>query len=165
MNHKKLWKILQETGIQGHLTHLLRNLYAGQEARIRTGQGTSDWFKIGKEVPQGCILLPCLFKLYAEHNVQDAWLDEAQAGSKIAGRNINNVRYANDITIMAESKEELNCLLITVKEESEKPGLKVNIQKTKIIASGSITLWQINGEKNGNSDRLYFLGLQNHCRQ
>ena len=141
----KNWKILQEMGIPDHLTCLLRNLYAGQEATVRTEHGTTDWFQTGKGVCQDCILSPCLFKLYAEYIMRNAGLDEAQAGIKIAGRNINNLRYANDTTLMAES-EELKSLLMKVKEESEKVGLKLTIQKTKIMASGSITSWQIDGE-------------------
>jgi len=143
-DHNKLWKILKEMGIPDHLTCLLRNLYAGQEATVRTGHGTTDWFQIGKGVHQGCILSPCLFNLYAEYIMQNARLDEAQAGIKIAGRNINNL-YADDTILMAESKE-LKSLLMKVKEESEKVGLKLRIQKTKIMASGPITLWQIDGE-------------------
>ena len=119
----QLWKILKETGISDHLTCLLRNLYAGQEATVRTGHGTTDWFQIGKGVSQGCILSPCLFNLYAEFIMQNAGLDEAEAGIKTAGRNINNLRYADDTTLMAESKEELKSLLIKVKEEIEKVGL------------------------------------------
>ena len=126
-------------GIPDHLTCLLRNLYAGQEAIVRTGHGTTDWFQIRKGVYQGCILSPCLFILYAEYSMRNAGLDEAQPGIKIAGRNINNLRYADDTTLMAESKEELKSLLMKVKEESEKVGLKLSIQKTKIMASGSIT--------------------------
>jgi len=133
-------------GIPDHLTCLLRNLYAGQEATVRTGHGTTDWFQIGKGVHQGCILSPCLFNLYAEYIMQNARLDEAQAGIKIAGRNINYLIYADDTTLMAESKEELKSLLMKVKEESEKIGLKLNIQKTKIIVSGPFTSWQIAGE-------------------
>ena len=134
-----------ERGIADHLTCLLRNLYAGQEATVRTGHGTTDWFQIGKEVHQGCILSPCLFNLYAEHILQNARLDEAQTGIKIAWRSINNLRYADDITLMAESEEELKSLL-KVKKESEKVGLKLNIQKIKIMASGPITSLQIDGE-------------------
>ena len=134
----KLWKILQEMGTPDHLTCLLRNLYAGQEATIRTGQ-TTDWFQIGKGVHQGCILSPCLFTLYAEYIMQNAKLDEAQARVKIPARNSNNLRYADDTPLMAESEEELKSLLIKVKEESEKVGLKLSIQKTKIMASCSIT--------------------------
>ena len=128
-----------------HLTCLLRNLYAGQEATVRTGHGTTDWFQIGKGVCQGYVLSPCLFNLYAEYIMRKAGLDEAQAGIKIAGRNINNLRYADDTTLMAESKE-LKSLLMKVKEESEKVGLKLNFQKTKFRASAPITSWQIDGE-------------------
>ena len=131
MDHNKLWKILKEMGIPGHLTCLLRNLYAGQEATVRTRYGTTDWFQIVKGVHQGCILSPCLFNLYAEYITRDAGLDEAQAGIKIAGRNINNFRYADDTTLTAESKEELKSLLMKVKEESEKAGLKLSIQKNR----------------------------------
>ena len=146
VDHNKLWKILQEMGMPDHLTCLLRNLYAGQEATVRTGRGTTHWFQIGKGVPQGCILSPCLFNLYAEYNMRNAGLEEAQAEIKIVGRNINNLRYADDTTLMAGSKEELKSLLMKVKEESEKVGLKLNIQKTKIMASGPITSWEIDGE-------------------
>ena len=139
------WKILQEMGIPNHLTCLLRNLYAGQEATIRTGHGTTDWFQIVKGVRQGCILSPCLFNLYAEYIMRNARLDEAQARIKIAGRNIKHLRYADDTTLMAEIKE-LKSLLMKVKDESEKVGLKLNIQKTRIMASGPITSWQIDGE-------------------
>ena len=138
MDHNKLWKILQEMRIPDHLICLLRNLYAGQEATVRTGHGTTDWFQIGKGVHQGWILSPCLSNLYAEYITRNVGLDEAQAGIKIAGRNINNLRYADDTTLMTES-EELKSLLLTVKEESEKVGLKLSIQKTKIMASGPIT--------------------------
>ena len=133
-------------GISQHLTFPLRNLYAGQEATARTGHGTIDWFHIRKGVPQGCILSPCLFNLYAEYIMRNAGLKEAQVGIKIARRNINNLRYADDATLMAESEEELKSLLMKVKEESEKVGLKLNILKTKITASVSITSWQIDGE-------------------
>ena len=163
VDHNKLWKFLKETGIPDHLTHLLRNLYAGQEATVRTGHGTTDSFQIGKGVHQGCILSPCLFNLYAEYIMRNAGLDEAQAGIKIAGRNINNLRYADDTTLMAESEEELKSLLMKVKQESEKLGLKQNsknkdhsIQPQHFIANRWIN--------NGNSDRLYFLGPQNRCR-
>ena len=145
VDHNKLWKVLKEMGTADCLTCLLRNLYAGQETTVRTGHGTTGWFQIGKGVHQGCILSPCLFNLYAVYIMRNAGLDEAQAGIKTAGRNINNFRYADDTTLMAESEEELKSLLMKVKEGSEKAGLKLNIQKTK-------------------SDRLYFLGLQNHCR-
>ena len=138
-----MWKIFKEIGIPDHLTCLLRNLYAGQEATVRTGHGTIDWFQIRKGVRQGCILSPCLYKLYAEYILQNARLNKAQAGIKIAGRNINNLRYAVDTTLMDESKEEpkeeLKSLLMKVKEEIEKAGLKLNFQKTKIMASGPTT--------------------------
>ena len=133
-------------GILDHLTCLLRNLYAGQEATVRTGHGTTDWFEIKKGVCQGCILSPCLFNLYAEYVIRNAGLDEAQDGSKITGRNVNNLRYAEDTTFRAEINEGLKSLLMKVKEESEKVGLKLNIQKTKIVASGPITSWEIDGE-------------------
>ena len=147
VDHNKLWKILKEIGIPDHPTGLLRNLYAGQEATVRTGHGTTDCFQIAKEVRQGCILSPCLFNLYAEYIMRNAGLEETQAGIKIAGRNINNLRYADDTTLMAESEEELKSLLMKVKEESEKVGLKLNIQKTKIMASSPISSWQIDREK------------------
>ena len=140
------WKVLQEMGIPDHLTCLLRNLYAGQEATVRTGLGTTDWFQIRKGIGQSCILSPCLFNLYAEYIMLNDGLDEAQAGIKIARRNINNLRYADDTTLMAESEEELKSLFMKMKEEGEKAGLKLNIQKTKIMASGPITSWQIDGE-------------------
>uniref|UniRef100_A0A8B9YSQ1 RNA-directed DNA polymerase n=1 Tax=Bos mutus grunniens TaxID=30521 RepID=A0A8B9YSQ1_BOSMU len=140
------WKILKEMGIPDHLTCLLRNLYAGQEATVRTGHGTTDWFQIGKGVRQGCILSICLFNLYAEYLMRNAGLEEAQAGIKTAGRNINNLRYADDTTLMAESEEKLKSLLMKVKVESEKVGLKLNIQKMKIMASGPITSWDLDGE-------------------
>jgi len=146
VDHNELWKILKEMGISDHLICLLKNLYAGQETRVQTGHGTTDWFQIGKGVRQGCILSPCLFNLYAQYIMRNAGLEEAQAGIKIAGRNINNPRYADDTTLMAESEEELKSLLMKVKVESEKVGLKLNIQKTKIMASGPITPRQINGE-------------------
>ena len=146
VDHNKLGKILKEMGIPDHLTCLLRNLYAGKEATVRTEDGTTDSFQIGKELPQCCILSPCLFNLYAEYIMRHAGLEEAQAGIKIAGRNIDNLRYADDTTLMAESIEELKSLLMRVKEDSEKVGLKLNIQKTKIVASGPITSLQIEGE-------------------
>ena len=158
VDHNKLWKILKEMGIPDHLTCLLRNLYAGQEATVRTGHGTTDWFQIGKGVCQGCILSPCLFNLYAEYIMRNAGLEEAQAGIKIARRNINNLRYADDTTLMAESEEELKSLLMKVKEESEKVGLKLNIQKTKIMASGPITSWEIDGETVETVSDFIFLG-------
>ena len=141
VDHNKLWKILKEKGTPDHLTCLLRNLYAGQEATVRTGQGTTDWFQIGKGVHQNCVLSPWLFNFYAEYIMQNARLGETQTGIKIPRRNINNLRYADEITVVAESEEELKSLLMRAKEESEKAGLKLNIQKTKIIASGPITSW------------------------
>ena len=148
-------------GIPDHIICLLRNLYAGQEATVRTGHGTTDWFQIGKGVCQGRILSPCLFNLYAEYTMRNAGLEEAQAGIKIAGRNINHFRYADDTTLMAGSEEELKSLLMKVKEESEIVGLKFNIQKTKIMASGPITSREIDRQ---TVETVYFLGLQNHCR-
>ena len=140
MNHNILWKILQEMGIPDHLTHLLRNLYAGQEATVRNGHGTTDWFQIRKGVRQGCILSLCLFKLYAKYIMRNTGLDEAQLESRLPGEiSITSVRYADDTTLMAESEEELKSLLMKVKEESEKVGLKFNIPKRKIMASGPIT--------------------------
>ena len=146
VDHNKL-ENSERDRIPDHLTCLLRNLYAGQEARVRTGHGTTDWFQIGTGVRQGCILSPCLFNLYAEYIMRHAGLEEAQAGFKAAGRNINNLRYADDTTLMAESEEELKNLLMNVKEESEEVGLKLSIQKTKIMASSPITSWQIDGER------------------
>ena len=141
----------------------MRNLYAGQEATVRTGHGTTDWFQIGKGVCQGYILSPCLFNFYAEYIMRNAGLEEAQAGIKIAGRNINNLRFADDTTLMAESEEGLKSLLTKVEMESEKVGLKLNIQKTKIMAPGPITSWQIDGEQWKQWLTLFFV-LQNHCR-
>ena len=146
VDHNKLWKILKEMGIPDHVTCLLRNLYIGQEATIRTGHGTTDWFQIGKGVCQGCILSPCLFNLYAEYIMRNAGLEETQGGIKIALRNINNLSYADDTILMAVSEEELKSLLMKVREESKNVGLKLNIQKTKIIVSSPITSWQIDGE-------------------
>ena len=146
VDHSKLWKILKEMGIPDHLTCLLRKLYAGPEATVRTGHGTTDWFQIGKGLCQGCILSPCLFNLYVQYTLRTAGLEEAQAEIKIAGRNIINLRYADDTTLMAESEEELKSLLMKVKVESEKNGLKLNIQETKIMVSGPITSWEIDGE-------------------
>ena len=160
VDHNKLWKILQEMGIPDHLTCLLRNLYAGQEATVRTGPGTTDLFQIGKGVRQGCILSPCLFNLHAEYIMRNAGLEEAQAGIKIAGRNINNLRYADDTTLMAESEEDLKSLLVKVKEESKKAGLKLNIQITKIMASSPITSWQIDGETMETVTDFIFLGYK-----
>ena len=145
VNHNKLWTVLKEMGIPDHLTCLLRNLYEGQEATVRIGLGTTDWFQIGKGTHQVCILSPSLFNLYAEYIMRNDGLDEAQAAIKIAGRHVNNLRYADDTILMAESQKELESLLMKVKEESEKVVLKLNIQKTKIMASGSITSWQIDG--------------------
>ena len=147
-------------GIPDHLICLLRNLYAGQKAPVRTGHGTTDWFQIGKGICQGCMLSPCLFNLYAEYIMRNAGLDEAQARTKIAGKNINNLRYADDTTLMAESEEELKNLLMKVKVESEKVGLKLNIQNTKIMASGPITSWQIDGETVETVADFIFLGTK-----
>ena len=158
VDHNKLWKILQEMRIPDHLTCLLRNLYAGQEATVRTGHGTTDWLQIGKRVRQGCILSPCLFNLNAEYIMRNAGLEEAQARIKIAGKNINNLRYADDTTLMAESEEELKSLLVKVKEESEEVDLKLNIQKTKIMASGPITSWEIDGKTVETVSDFIFLG-------
>ena len=160
VDHNKLWKIPKEMGIPENLTCLLRNLYAGQEAIIRTGHGTTDWFQIGKGVHQGCILSPCLFNLYAEYIMRNTGLDEGQAGIKITRRNINNLRYADDTTLMAESEEGLKSLLMKVKEESEKAGLNLNIQKTKIMASGPISSWQIDGEIMEIVSDIIFLSSQ-----
>ena len=151
-------------GISDHHTYFLRNLYAVQEATVRTRQGTMDWFQIGKGVRQGCILSPCLFNLYAEYIMRNAGLVEAQAGIKIAGRNVNNLRYADDTTLMAESEEELKSLLMNLKEESKKVRLKLSIKKMKIMASGPITSWQIDGETVETVADFTFLELQNHCR-
>ena len=152
VDHNKLWKILREMGIPDNLTCLLRNLYASQETTVRIGHGTTDWFQIGKGVCQGCILSPCLYIM------RNAGLEEAQAGIKIARKNISNLRYADDTTLMAESEEELKSFLMKVKEESEKVGLKLNIQKTKIMASGSITSWQKGGETMETVRDFIFLG-------
>ena len=159
VDHNKMWIILQEIGIADHLTCLLRNLCAGQEATVRTRHGTTHWYQVGKGIRQGCILSPCLFNLHAEYIMQTAGLGEAQAGIKIAWRNINNLRYADDTTLMAESKEEEEPL-DEVKEESEKAGLKLNIQKMKMIASSPITSWLIDGETMTD----YVFLFQNHCR-
>ena len=147
-------------GIPTHFTCLLRNLFAGQEATIRTGHGTADWFQIGKGARKGCILSPCLFNLYAEYIIQNARLDEAQAGIKIVGRNINSLRYADDTTLMVEGEEELKSLFMKVKEESEKVGLKLNIQRTKIMAPCPITTWQIDGETVETVADFVFLGYK-----
>ena len=156
--HNKQLKILKEMKLPDHLTCLLRNLYAGQESTVRTGHWTTDWFQIGKTVHQGCTLSPCLFNFYAEYIMRNAGLDDLQAGIKTAGRNINNLRYADDTTLMAESEEELKSLLMKVKEESEKSGLKLNVHKTKIMASGPITSWQIEREKVEAVTDFLFLG-------
>jgi len=145
-------------GIPDHLTCLLRNLYVGQEATVRTGHGTTNWFQIGKEVGEGCMLSPCLFNLYAEYIMRNAGLDEAQAGISIPGRSSKNLRYADDTILMAKSKEELKNLTMKVKEESEKVGLKLSIQKTMIMASGPITSWQIDGETLKTVRDFIFLG-------
>ena len=152
------WKILKEMGIPDHLTCLLRNLDAGQEATVRSGHGKTDWLQIGKGVCQGYILSPCLFNFYAEYIMRNAGLEEAQAGIKIVGRNTNNIRYANDTTLKAESEEELKSLLMKVKEESEKVGLKLNIQKAKIMALSPITSWQTDGETVDTVRHFIFLG-------
>ena len=157
-DHNKLWKIPKEMGILDHLTCLLRNLYARQKATIRTGHRTTDWFQIGKRVRQGCLLSPCLFNLYAEYIIKNTGLNEAQAGIKIVSRNINNLSYADDTTVMAET-EEVKSLLMKVRVESEKVRLKLNIQKTKVV-----TFMANRWGNSGTSDRLSFLGLQNHCR-
>ena len=146
VDQNKWWKILNEMGISDHLTCLLRNLYAGQETTVRTGHRTTDWLQIKKGIYQGCILSPCLFNLYKEYIMRNTGLDEAQAGIKISRRNINNLRYADDTTLTAEREEELKSLLLNVNEESGKVGLKLSIQKTKIMASGPITSWQKDGE-------------------
>jgi len=158
VDHSKLWNILKEMGIPDHLMCLLRNLYAGQEATVRIRHGATEWYQIGKGVRQDCILSPCLFNLYAEYIMRNTGLDEAQAAIKIARRNINNLRYADDTTLMAESRKELKSLLMKVKEESEKVGLKLNIQKTKIMASGPIISWQIDGEIMETVTDFIFLG-------
>ena len=160
VDHNKLWKILKEMGIPDHLICLLRNLYAGQEATVRSGHGTTDWLQIGKGECQGCILSPCLFNFCAEYVMRNAGLEETQVGNKIAGGNINNLRYADDTTLMVESEEELKSLLMKVKVESEKVGLKLNIQKTKIMASGPITSWGIDGETVETMSDFIFLGAK-----
>ena len=157
------WKILKEMGILEHLICLLRILYVSQEVKIRTRHGTMNWFKIGKGVWQGCILLPYLFNFYAKYIKGNVGLDKSQAGMKIAGRNINNLRYADDTTLMAGCEEERKSLLMRVKEESEKSDLKLNIQKTKIVAPSPIITWWIEGEQVETVTDFYFFGLQNHC--
>ena len=157
VDHNKLWKTLKKMGIPDHLTYLLRNLYSDQEATVRTGHGTTDRFQIGKGGRQGCILSPCLFNLYAEYIMRNAGLEEAQAGIQIARRNISNLRYADDTTVMAENEEKLKSLLMKVKEESEKVGLKLNIQKAKIMAYGLITSWQADRETVATVTSFIFL--------
>ena len=164
VDHNKLWKILQEVGVPDHLTCLLGNLYAGQETTVRTGHGTIDWFQIGNGVRQGCILSPYLFNLYAEYIMRNAGLEEVQAGIKIARRNINNLRYAEDTTLMAESEEELKSLLMKVKEESEKSWLKPQHSENEDHGIWSHHFMGNRWGNSGNSVRLYFGGLQNHCR-
>ena len=164
VEYNKLWKFLKEMGISDHLACLLRNLYAGQETTVRNGHGTTDWFQIGKGVRQGCILSPCLFNSYAEYIMRNTGLEEAQAWIKIAGRNINNLKYADDTTLMAESEEELKSLLMKVKVESENVGLKLNIQKMNIMVSSPINSWEIDGETVEAVSDFIFWGLQNHCR-
>ena len=156
--------MFQEMGIPDHVFCLVSNLYSGQEATVRIRDGTTDWFQIGKGVCQDCILSPCLFNLYAEYIMGNAGLAEAQAEIKIAGRNINNLRYADDTTLMAESEEKLKSLLIKMKEVSEKAGLRLNIKKTNIMASSPITSWQIDGETMEMVRHFYFGGLPNLCR-
>ena len=163
MDHNKMWKILKEIGVPDHLACLLRNLYVGQEAIVRIRHGTTD-YKIRKGVWQGC-LSPWLFNIYAEYIIENVRLGNSQARIRIAGRNINNLGLANDTTLMAQSEEEVKSLLMKVKEESEKAGLKLSIQKTNIMTSSPITSWQIEEGKSGSSDIFSFLGLQNHCRQ
>ena len=158
VDHKRLWKILKKMGIPDHLTCLLRNLYTCQQATVKTEHGKTDWFQMGKGVHQSCTLSPCLFNLYVVYVMQNARLDEAQPGIKIARRNINNLRYADDTTLVAESKQELKSLLLKVKQESEKAGLKLNIQKMKIMASNPITSWQIDGETMETVTDFSFLG-------
>ena len=164
VEYNKLWKFLKEMGISDHLACLLRNLYAGQETTVRNGHGTTDWLQIGKGVRQGCILSPCLFNSYAEYIMRNTGLEEAQAWIKIAGRNINNLKYADDTTLMAESEEELKSLLMKVKVESENVGLKLNIQKMNIMVSSPINSWEIDGETVEAVSDFIFWGLQNHCR-
>ena len=164
VDHNKLWKILKEMGIPDHLICLLRNLYAGQEATVRTGHGTIDWSQIGKGVHQGCILSPDLFNFFAEYIMRNTGLEEAQAGIKIAGKISITSDMQMNTPLWQKSKEELKNLLMKVKEESEKVGLKLNIQKTKIMASGPITSWEIDGKTVETVPDFVFLGLQNHCR-
>ena len=160
MDENRLWKILKEMGIPDHLTCLMKYLYAGQEATVRTGHGTTNWFQIGKGVHQGCILSSCLFNLYVEYIMRNTGLDEAQPGIKIARRNINNLRYADDTSLMAESGEELKSFLMKVKVESQKVGLKINIQKMKIMASSPTISWEIDGERVETVSDFIFLGCK-----
>jgi len=160
VDHDKLWKALKEMEIPDHLTCLLRNLYAGQEATVRTLYGTTDWFKTEKGVWQGCLLPPCVFNAYAEHIMRNAGLDELQAGIQLGGGNNNNLTYADDTTLMAESEEELKSVWMRVKEESERAGLKLNIKKTKIMASSPITSWQVEGENVEAVTDFLFLGFK-----
>ena len=155
MDHSKLYSILKEMRISDHFICLLKNLYVGQEATVTTLRGTINWFQVGKGVHQGCILPPCLFNLCAEYFMGNGRLDDSEAAIKISGRNTNNLRRADDATLMAESEEELKSLLMKVKEESEKSDLKLNIQKTKIMASGPIITWQIDGKTMGTMTRLF----------
>ena len=164
VDHNQLWKILKEMGIPDHLTYLLRNLYAGQKATVRTGHGTTDWFQIGKGLHQGCMLSACLFNFYVEYIMRNAGLEEAQAGIKIAGRNINNLRYADDTILMAESEEELKSLLMKVKEESRKSWFKTQHSENKNHSIWSHHFMGNRWRNSGNSVRLYFWGLQNHWR-
>ena len=163
VDHNKLWKILKEMEYQTTWLVSWETCYAGQKATVKTGHGTTDWFQIGKGVRQGCTLSPCLFNLHAEYIMRNTGLEEAQAGIKIARRNINNLKYADDTTLMIESEEEVKSLLMKVKEESEKVGLKLNIHKTKIMASSPVTSWQINGETVETVADFIFGDLQNYC--
>ena len=163
VDHNKLWKIVKQMGITDHLTSLLRNLYAGQEAIVRTGHGTTDWFQRGKGVRQGCILSPCLFNFYAEY-IRSAGLEETQAGIKIAGRNINHLRYADDTTLMAESEEELKSLLDESERGKRKSWLKAQHSENEDHGFRSHHFMGNRQGNSGNSGKLYFLGLQNHCR-
>ena len=164
MDHNRLWEILKEMGIPDRPPYLPPEKSVGRSRSNRTGHGTTDWFQIGKGVCQGCILSPCFFNLYGEYIIRHAGLDVDQAGIKIARRSINNLRHADDTTLMAESEEELKSLLMKVKEESENVSLKLNIQKTKIMASGPITSWEIDGETVETVSDFIFGGLPNHCR-
>ena len=164
VDHNKLWKILKGMGIPDHLHYLLRKLYAGQEATVRTGHRTTAWVQIGKGVRQGCVLSPCLFNLYAEYIMRNTGLDEAQAGIQIAGRNISNLRYADDTTLMAESNEELKSLLMKVKEESGKSWLKTQHSENEDHGTWSHHFMANRWGNSGNNERLYFGGLHNHCR-